>query len=52
MIETRHVDVLTADAVVILSLGAHQLGKKAVHVEPDLLSQIAAITSDERSVSG
>ena len=38
MIEARHVDVLAADAVVILCRGPHQLRDKTEHVEAHLLA--------------
>ena len=42
VVEARQVDVLAADAVVILRRRAEQLGHKAEHVQPHLLAQIPA----------
>ena len=42
MIESRHVDVFAADAVVVLHRRAEQFRHEAEHVQPNLLAQIAA----------
>ena len=42
MIEARHVDVLAADAIVVLHRRAEQLRHEAEHVQAHLLAQIAA----------
>src|ERR1700733_15292416 len=42
MIESRHVDMLAADSVVVLDWGAEQFRNKAEHVQTHLLGQVTA----------
>src|SRR6476660_2143762 len=40
MIETRQINVLAADAAVVVYLSAHQFRHEAIHVKTDLLAKV------------